>query len=137
MKTYFKAIIFLLSSFSLLIASCEKDIGPYIINQTESPLDTIHYVKFSTEIQSIFDERCIVCHNYGHPYLNLLTDSSYNQLLHTGRLAPYVNIVIPEHSNIYLHITGQDILMPPIPPTLTDVQKSTILKWIQQGAMNN
>ncbi|MCC7232582.1 MAG: hypothetical protein IT242_06530 [Bacteroidia bacterium] len=133
MKT--KLLILISVILVLIIVSCEKDSGPYIITK---PVDTTHIVSFSNEIQPIFNDRCIVCHNQNHPFLDLRPGYSYDQLLYTGANAPYVDINNPEQSILYEHIMGVNAsIMPPNNPPLTDDQKNLILLWIIQKAQNN
>lgn len=132
-----KNIVRIFAVITLIFAfdSCEKDSGPDV---RPLPIDTTHHVSFSREIQGIFDDRCIVCHNQAHPFLDLRISYSYNELMTTGSSAPYVDIQDPEQSIIYQHVKGETMaIMPPNGDPLTENQVALILLWIKQGAKNN
>lgn len=118
-----------------LMLACTKDKGPF--NTAEevllSPEDTVSYV---VHVQPIFDVSCTNCHNATHAKLDLLPAVSYNQLLYTGFSAPYVDTSNAPQSKLYKHLTGVLSIMPPQGAIATS-QQELILKWIEQGALDN
>lgn len=141
------SILFLLQ-LSFFI-SCDKDSGPYIkiiknLNDTLD-LDTIpeptvypYSIKFGADIKPIFTGNCVrACHNPSHPKLDLRPPVVYKQLLTDGKSAPYVNIVTPKQSLLYLHLTGIYTLMPKDGPKLSQGKIDSVFTWISQGAIDN
>jgi mono/diheme cytochrome c family protein len=114
----------------LLLASCEDDVGPLILDSTSGP------VSYSQDIQRIFDINCIGCHDEFHQQLNLSACCSYDALWTQGASAPYVNPDNPEQSKLYRHLTGDLALMPPFRP-LSDYEINQVLQWIREGALEN
>lgn len=118
-----------------LMLACTKDKGPF--NTAEevllSPEDTVSY---AVHVQPIFDVSCTNCHNATHAKLDLLPAVSYNQLLYTGFSAPYVDTSNAPQSKLYKHLTGVLSIMPPQGAIATS-QQELILKWIEQGALDN
>lgn len=87
-------------------------------------------VSFSTQIQPIFDAKCIDCHKSGGQLPNLTSGNSYNQIV-----PAHVNTAKPEESDIY-HF--------PSPSTSVHTWKkysaseaSLVLTWITEGTKNN
>ena len=112
------------------LVSCENDAGPLIIDSGSDP------ISFSQDIQPIFDVECIGCHDDTHFYLDLRQCCSYEEIWSLGTRAPYVNPDNPEQSKLYLHLTGDLLLMPPF-GALPDNQMDLVLQWIEEGALNN
>lgn len=116
-----------------LLVSCNKDKGPDLPVITTAVIDSI---SFSKEVQPIFNSYCVTCHDASHPKLNLQSCCSYYQLWISGFSAPYINTSVPQSSLLYQHISGQLSIMPPM-GAIPDIEKNTILKWIEQKAKNN
>lgn len=131
-----KGILISSLAFSILafMNSCNKDIGP---NSNDiSTVDENDTISYSTQVQPIFDENCINCHNETHSKLDLRSSVSYSELLYTGFSASYVNTTNPDLSNLYMHLTGTLSQMPPSSP-LSQTDKDIIYYWIAQGAVSN
>ena len=120
----------LLIGIMLFNTSCEQDVGPVIIDSPSGP------VGFSRDIQPIFDVNCIGCHDEFHQQLNLRSCCSHDELWTLGARAPYVDPENPEQSNLYRHLTGDLLLMPLFGP-LPDREIDLVLKWINEGALDN
>ncbi len=96
--------------------------------------DTVY---FQNDILPIFQSSCAKsgCHNAAsHREGIILTD--YNNIISTGEIRGGD----PSHGNIYSTITSSsssDIMPPPPDAPLTADQIAKILKWIEQGALNN
>lgn len=118
-----------------LMLACTKDKGPF--NTAEevllSPEDTVSY---AVHVQPIFDVSCTNCHNATHAKLDLLPAVSYNQLLFNGFSAPYVDTSNAPQSKLYKHLTGVLSIMPP-QGAIQQSEQDLILKWIEQGALDN
>lgn len=142
-------IIIVLTLFWL--NSCDKDKGPYFIENIYIPQDTTtppptvtpptvfsYSISYNNDIKFMFQESCVQqCHNQQHPKLDLRPQVSYNQLLTDGLNAPYVNTISPEQSSLYLHLAGIYTLMPLNGPALSQGKIDTVYTWISQGALNN
>jgi hypothetical protein len=108
---------------SLFFYSCTYDtLVPENINPDQP-------VKYSTDIQPIFTQKCISCHT-GTPAPDLREGTSYASLM-SGN---YVNKAAPNQSVIYTE-TAPNGGMYKYSNNNTDSQ--LILLWIQQGANNN
>lgn len=130
------ALLFLLSGYLMHLSSCTKDEGPLVIKPPPVPGDTM--MSYSLEIQAIFDLHCVRCHNQSHPFLDLREGLSYNQLLFTGHLAPYVDTLLPENSILIGRLRGVEYpIMPPDGDHIRPGTIDTIAIWMLQGARNN
>jgi hypothetical protein len=111
------AVIILITA--AIFTSCEK------VKELPIPFDPTATWHFQSDIQPIFNANCITCHN-GSRSPDLRTGKSYSSLS-----KGYV-IASAESSRLYLKITSSDHLS-----RTTDNEKSKILYWIKQGALNN
>lgn len=132
---FFKFLIpIVIIGFLLLAISCNKDEGPIIIppitSGTLSTTDTISYTK---DIQPIFTNNCIGCHNNTHPQLDLTSGLSYNELLVSGASAPYIDTTNATLSILYVRMTTDMPSSGILPATETN----KVLKWIEEGGKNN
>ena len=87
-------------------------------------------ISYATQVQPIFDNKCVSCHNTGGTAPDLTTGKSYNQVV-----AGQVNLTTPAESGIY-HF--------PSPATSVHTWKKysnseakIVLTWIEEGAKNN
>lgn len=119
-----KDFLILLIAFSpFLFYSCYYDNPP--------ELPPPKNVSFQNDIQPIFDQSCISCHN-GSLVPDLTASNSYNSLFSN-------NLVIPrdaDGSELYKRFIGVGPLMPPgssLPQSKIDL----IEQWINQGALDN
>lgn len=122
-------ILTLLSS-CLLVTSCYYDELP----QEPVPAD----VKFSTDVQKIFDQNCIGCHK-GEPNTapNLTRANSYLSL--TTEVNGEVFVISGDASNSILYkvmSASGGVQMPPN-AALNSTKQKTVEKWINDGAPNN
>jgi hypothetical protein len=115
LNKYLALIIFLLT-----LVACEK--------YTYDPPKVADDVKFTADIQPIFDNKCVSCHD-GSPKPDLTLGKSYNALKNGN----YFNVTTPEESNLYLKLTTSASHI----PKATDLEKATILQWIKLGANND
>ena len=120
----FVKYLFAVTFLVLGLAGCKYGfIWPEDIPDT----DTIE-VSFAADIQPIFTDRCIICHN-GTRNPNLTSGNSYTSLS-----SGYINTNNPEESLIYKQ---------PIPNgggshlKYTQAEAALVLGWIKQGAKNN
>ncbi|MFN8144451.1 MAG: hypothetical protein U0073_08540 [Bacteroidia bacterium] len=95
-------------------------------------------VSFRTDILPVLRTNCSLsgCHSGGSPsgHLNLEDSLAYTELSRSG--SGYINTTTPTHSLFYSQLISTS---QPMPPTgrLDDCTVHLILKWIQQGALNN
>ncbi|HIP48723.1 MAG TPA: hypothetical protein EYG92_07145 [Lutibacter sp.] len=137
-KIYIPLIVVVFSLFS-----CTKQQGPI------EPLLVISTVSYVNDIQPIFDENCIDCHNINVEQhfgdLNLEADKSYIELININ--ADYdenIKRVIPNNainsilwqkvnnSNLY----GDNMPLTPNDP-LSQNNQNLIKVWIEEGALDN
>jgi hypothetical protein len=102
------------------LSSCVKYSYPLPVVNPDIP------VSFQNEIQPIFNEKCVTCHN-GTQFPNLTEGKAYNSLTNNGL------VELPgETSRLYVKITSSSHTA-----RSTEIDKQTILNWINQGALNN
>ena len=102
------------------LSSCEKyAYTPPTIN----PNDSVH---FATDIQPIFNNPCINCHN-GAITPDLRAGSSYNALSTHGMITPPATTSI-----LYMQVISASHTA-----RTSDIQKQKIYVWINLGAHNN
>ncbi|HER10124.1 MAG TPA: hypothetical protein ENO20_14565 [Bacteroides sp.] len=101
----------------LCMSGCEK----YIIEKPDIPTG----IEFSTDIQPIFDNRCLNCHS-GMIDPDLSPGESYDALIDGG----YVDTDDPESSELYTKLTTGH-------GKTTIEEQLLILQWITEGALNN
>ncbi len=138
-KVYkFSMILVILGTF---LMSCVAEEGPIIVESEEDPpLD----VSFSNDIQPIFSNNCIQCHDESHPTgLNLQEGFSYNLLVDVSsanyspnlRIAPFST----DDSVLWHKINDDGVFGGGMPPngSLSNFEKQKIEEWILQGAQDN
>ncbi len=120
------------------LSACTKDEGPVIIEEVKT-------VSYSTDIQPIFTNKCVTCHDQNHSTgLNLKQDISYNLLVNiastgyspTSRIKPFSK----ENSVLWHKVNNTGVYggkMPQIGDALTSLEIQKIEKWITSGALNN
>lgn len=116
-------------SLSFLATSCYYDQLP---EESNLPVN----VSFQTDIQPIFDQNCISCHD-GIEALDLRTGNSYNALMS-----------LPEESIIPGYADDSELIemlkqngdtdnpMPPSGP-MPIAKINLFISWINEGALNN
>ncbi len=114
--------VFVVSGVGL--ASCTYHTNDY--DPSEAPDD----VSFNDDIIPIFDASCnsAGCHNTGGIPPNLTADVAYVSLIGGG----YVDPGNSEGSVLYQSIDGGTMTT-----YATDLERSYIKKWIDEGALNN
>lgn len=91
-------------------------------------------VSFSGDVLPIFNDGCSIsgCHSSGAVTPDLSANNAYNALINGG----YVNLNSPEQSKLYQWVNGEGSV--PMPISGTDPYiVAIILKWIEEGALNN
>lgn len=126
-----KAVYFILTILTgvCFLFSCETeyirfdDEGTYIIDTT-SPIDTVH---FQNEIIPILTNNCASCHFSGTNF-DMESEGVYDVLINGNWLnfadpdnSPFFQEPDPGHADDYLTIE----------------EHTLIVKWIEQGALNN
>jgi hypothetical protein len=108
----------------VILASCTD----YVIKPTKVVVPDS--AKFKTDIIPIFNTSCnhSGCHATGGHAPDLSPKNAYTSLIYFG----YVDTDNPEQSIIYQKITTGSMKA-----NATDQDRELILKWIQQGALNN
>jgi hypothetical protein len=139
METNKKIILQILIVLSMFLYSCEGEEGPFV-----TEIDTIQ-VSFTEDIQPIFTNNCIQCHDQNHPTgLDLREGNSYNLLVNVSstNYAPNLRIapLSLENSVLWHKITGDGVYgsqMPLIGDPLSNFDIVKIESWIELGALNN
>jgi len=123
----------------LFLTACDNEEGPFI-----TEIGTID-VSFSEDIQPIFNNNCIICHNEFHEAgLDLQEGRSYNLLVNVTAFSYAPNVRIApfslENSVLWHKIKGDDVFggrMPAIGDALSNFEIEKIESWIELGALNN
>ena len=160
MKIVQKKIVltYLLSALWIFTLSCAGDgIGLAENGNIFDPNSST--VSFSSDIQPIFTERCIVCHKPGgsgysftggeNSGLDLRQGFSYNKLVNVSTfqesgVAPFLRVDPGNFDNSYLYQKiysgnpkGGERMPLNGPPYLSGQQIQMIKTWINSGAQNN
>lgn len=91
------------------------------------PEEVIEEVTF-TDVQAIFNKSCVGCHD-GVTANPVLTEGvAYNNLINGS----FINTETPEESLLYTKIKSSDHSL-----YSSSGDRNKILKWIQDGALNN
>jgi len=88
-------------------------------------------VSFQNDIQPIFNQSCISCHD-GSLFPDLRAENSYNELINE-------DLVVPGDENaseLFKRLNGDGSLMPPGSP-LSQSNIKLVGQWINEGAKNN
>jgi hypothetical protein len=120
MKKLFYLIFAAVLTGILLFGSCEKVVYPPV--EIVLP-DTVSY---SLDIQPIWDNKCVTCHNGGRDP-DLRPENSYVSLIDGG----YVNVDEPEESKLMKKLYGSH------DSRATETEKQLILLWIDEEAKDN
>lgn len=86
-------------------------------------------ISFATQVQPIFDNKCIGCHNTGGTLPDLTAGKSYNQIV-----PGYVNTATPAESKVYKTPTAATAWHS---RKYSSNEAAIVLTWIQEGAKNN
>lgn len=121
MKRYIKVFAFL---FMIGLVSCEYDYIPEeeIILPTPDPDNPI---SFETQIEPIFQSKCISCHDSKKPVL--VTGSAFDNLSN----GEYINTNEPSESKVYKKSKDGH------GNNMSSQELNLLLLWIQEGAKDN
>jgi len=125
-----KKILLILALFAGFMAwqSCEYE---WIEQEPPDPNDTNTVISFSTDIVPIFERGCnaSVCHASGAVPPDLTRENAYQSLFDENQ----IDLATPENSILYTKMaTGGSM------NKYTEYgEPDKVLKWIQQGALNN
>jgi len=118
-----RLMMILTGSMIVILTGCTK----YEIPKPECPENLPTNVSLASDVQPIFDQKCVICHKGGQPP-NLSPGWSYDELTQGG----YVDTDFPCSSMIYEVLTGSSH-----DGRATDEEILTILGWIDEGAQDN
>ena len=92
-------------------------------------------VSLANDIQPILDKNCntVGCHNTGGKAPDLTSANAYNSMTNGG----YLNVNLPESSEMYFWLTGVKKPIMPIGENNPSNINNLMLAWIKQGAKNN
>lgn len=139
METTKKIRAVVVFSITLLLAGCVSEEGPVFTD-----IETVD-VSYATDIQPIFTNNCVVCHDQSHSTgLDLRQNMSYDLLVNvvSSNYAPNLRIepFSLENSVLWHKIRGDDVfggIMPPVGTPLSNFEIEKIESWIELGALNN
>ena len=121
MKRSIKILAFF---FMIGLVACEYDYIHDHVGEAPTP-DPDNPTLFSTQVEPIFQDRCIACHDSRKPVL--VTGSAFASLTNGG----YINTENPLESKVYQKATdghGQN---------MSSAERALLLQWITEGAKNN
>lgn len=92
--------------------------------------------RFATDVQPIFDAKCVSCHPVAYPYLDLRRGRSYDDLVRVNaETRPAFYRVLPGRPDLsYLLTHPPD---PSLRDLLDDADRWTIEAWIRAGAKDD
>ncbi len=127
MKESCGPIVYVIILITLGLSGCYYDEIP-------ADIDIDREVSFSNDIVPILNQSCNQsgCHASGDIDPDLSEEQAYESIVDDNLVDPDD----PEGSDLYLHLTGTNLLMPPA-GKLPDTQISLVLAWIKQGAKEN
>jgi len=126
-----KKVLLILSIFIGFLAWQSREYA-WIEEEPADPNDTIpDTTSFSEEIIPIFEKGCnaSVCHAAGAVKPDLTRENAYTSLFENNQ----IDIAVPENSILYVKMAPGGSMNKYTSPK--DPEK--VLKWIQQGALNN
>jgi len=125
--------LILVTTCLIFVTGCYKVTTLVIPNTGE---EVTRAVSLSADIVPVFTAKCSIsgCHASGGIKPDLSADKVYNTLINGN----YVNLSIPESSEIYMWLTGKrSTTMPVGGPNNPSNINQYVLAWVKQGAKNN
>jgi len=142
-------LLFALVGMSVLIVSNVVACSSGSTSTTTPSTSTNAVISLSHDIQPIFNQNCVVCHQGNQPPggLSLQAGSAYNNLVNVKSTESPLMRVMPGHPEqsylinkllgIQVQAGGSGAQMPFDSPPLTQSQIDLIEQWITEGAVNN
>lgn len=125
MKKIFQFLLMI--GMSMMTFSCYYD---ELEDQTDLPLP--QNISFQEQVQPIFNQNCIACHN-GNLEPDLSSGNSFTALLGGG-------FVIPSDSGnsiLYNSLIGQGVSQMPPGGAISQTNINIVKQWINEGALDN
>lgn len=113
----------------MLMAGFQGCIYDFIAPPETPDVDPTTPVSYSTQIQPIWNDHCILCHKSGGTPPDLTAGNSFAQV----NTSKYINTGSPAQSLLVKRVDGSFSGH----KTVTAAQVALITVWIQQGATNN
>lgn len=113
----------ILISLLPLVSACEYNYAHYDEQTRTTP------VSFKQDVLPIFTDNCTACHNSSSNPPDLRKENAYNALMNNN----YINMGNAASSKLMIQIYDGH----PDADALHYNEKTTILKWIQEGAQEN
>lgn len=105
---------------------------------TTVPSDVPADPSYATDVQPIFNARCLSCHSGTSPSGDYSLASRAGTLGNGSDTVPNVIPGSADSSKLYRRITGAETpQMPPGQPALDTVKTATVRNWIDKGARDN
>ncbi len=124
MRKFYELLLIAFFVISIGLSSCHRHtVEPIVIDAITRT------VEFSTEIQPVFDTKCVSCHTITQPVL--VSGSAYNSLIN----GDFINTADPETSSLYVKLNS--LQHPSSSGTFSAEELAILLAWIEQGANNN
>lgn len=118
-----KSLLFILGLLLFIFTSCEyKIIEPIVVELPDEP------VLFEEQVELFLIDKCgSSCHAQQIPVLT--KGSAYDNLIDGG----YINTDNPSESELYIKVNSGHHSSNPLSPE----EMAYLLKWIEEGAINN
>jgi hypothetical protein len=117
--------LFVLIALTIIVASCTKK---YVTQPYTPPPPPGYQYSLTTDVQPIFDSKCIRCHKTGGVNPDLTTGKSYNAMFSLS----LIDTLAPANSEIYTEMYNGSMSS-----YCTQQDADVVLQWITQGAKNN
>lgn len=119
-----------LIAIAVLVAGCTLAVAVVALGSRGSA------PRLSTDVQPIFDGKCISCHPVAYPYLDLRRGRAYADLVRVSAATrPAFERVVPGKPELsYLLVHPPD---PSLRGVLTTGDRATIAAWIKAGAKDD
>jgi hypothetical protein len=110
---------------AVIMSSCSYNV---YVPEEAPPIDSTKVFSLATDVQPIFDGKCVSCHG-DTKGLHLEAENAYDNIVPNN-----VNLEIPEESLIYEYPSPSGLHSG---PKYTAEEAQIVLQWIKQGALNN
>ena len=139
------ALVVPFGACALMLAGCSKQPGNA---EAESEQSTPKGPSFAREVQPIFDDNCVACHQTGSAQQGLILEpgKSFAAIVGVKSKESASTLVVPGNagqSYLLLKLEGNQQqaggtgAQMPLGDALTPAQIATVQQWIEAGAPNN
>lgn len=129
MKTRIKFYQYIIVG-AILLSGCERD---YLEPAPNAPMRAMSFV---ADIEPIMHAKCGSCHKSNgssYPFLDLTTGNAYKGIMTNPNNKKYVDLTTPASGLFNTKIASGGSMN----SYITAAERTKVLAWIQQGAVNN